>query len=146
MLAVFESAEHGRAALLHALKLAQTSGASLTVASVALEEDVRKGCAICRQGTDIWNRQMRRIALESLAEAKALVAQRADDLDVEFVVTRGEIAGAIAEAAERCGAEVIVLSWERSPRFGRLSGRTVAERLRSRGSWQIVVGPPSASV
>jgi nucleotide-binding universal stress UspA family protein len=133
----YESSPHGRGALQHALELARASNAELTVITVATHERVDIGCASCRHGAAIWNREMRLIAEEELAEAASFVDH---DESVAFQVVRGKPHEAIREAATRCNAWMIVLPAEP----GRLGARRVsrlAGSLRAGGDWELTVPP-----
>lgn len=130
----FEDNPRGRAALDHAQELAEARQGQLTVLTVALRERV-VGCGRCLQGTVLWNIEMRKIAQEELVTARDLLGD-ATDADFELIV--GSPAEAIAVAAERIGAQVIVLPEQLSHRLGPRSRRNIAERVASHGSWQVV--------
>lgn len=140
MLVSYESSARGRAALFHALGLAQRAGAPLTVVTVATKEPV-VGCARCRQSTVIWNREMRLLAEEELAEARSLVGPAAG---IDSAVAVGDPVKALGEAADRSGADVVVLPWEPGGRLRRLFSPAVAGRLRKAGRWEVIVAPAAA--
>jgi nucleotide-binding universal stress UspA family protein len=120
VLVSYEPSANGRAALLHAWGLARGAGAALTVLSVATQERVDVGCARCRRSAAIWNREMRAIAGEDLAEAAALLRPSSS---VDFVVEPGRPRDAIANAARRLRADVIVVPWQPPRPFGAASQR-----------------------
>ncbi len=133
----YESSPAGRAALHHALEIARASSAELRVISVATHERVDIGCASCRKSAAIWNREMRSLAEEELAEAASFVGP---DEPVAYQVVRGQPGDAIREAAAQCNAWMIVLPTQP----GRLRARRVsrlADGLRTAGDWEIAVAP-----
>jgi nucleotide-binding universal stress UspA family protein len=129
----------GRAALVHAVDVANRAGVPLTVVSV-IEEAPVVGCASCRHSAVLWNQELRDLAGEELAEA-AGVAAGAEA--AEYVVGVGDPVGALADAAASSGADIVVVPWERAGR-PRPWSRGVARKLRKRGSWEVVVAPPAA--
>lgn len=137
VLVSYQSSARGRAALACALRLAREAGARLTVVSVATKEPVT-GCARCRSNAVLWNREMRYLAHEDLAEAAELVGSAPS---VDYTVALGDPARAVGEAAARTHADVIVVPWES---HSRLRGRffsTLGERLQKTGRWQVIVAP-----
>lgn len=141
VLVSYESSPHGRAALFHALGVARRAGAPMTVVSVTTNEPVNVGCARCRRSAAIWNRELRSLAQENLAEAAGLVGSSPA---VDYAVAVGRPVHAIGQAADRSGADVIVLPWEPSGRLRRLFSSTVAEELGKAGPWEVIVAPAAA--
>ena len=138
VLVSYEPLAHGRAALFHALDLARRAGVPLTVTGVATMKPVNAGCARCRQSAAIWNREMRAVAAENLAEAANLLGP---SLAVDYVVATGRAAHAIGEAADRAGADAIVVPWQPGGRLRRPFSRNIAEDLRRVGRWEVIVAP-----
>jgi len=138
----FEPSQRGRAALLHALGVARQAAVPLTVVAVATQERVDVGCVRCRHSAALWNRELRALADEELAEAAKLVGPVSW---VRYKVTVGRGARAISEAADSSGADVIVLPSERPRRFRRSSYNGVVEELRRAGRWTVIVAPESAA-
>lgn len=134
----YRSSESGRAALAYAMSLAQETSATLTVLSVATRVPVN-GCASCRHSAVIWNREMHEIAREELAEAATLVARCAD---VRYIVGVGDPLKAVSEAADRSGADTVVVPHESGGRLRRLLAAPVEESLRKLGRWEVVTAPP----
>lgn len=133
----YRSSAPGRAAVTHALALAEKTGAALTVVSLATKVPVN-GCASCRHSAVIWNREMQAIAREELAEAAGLVGRRAD---VNYTVAVGEPVKAISEAADRWGADTVVVPSEPRSRLRRLFSAPMDDALRKLGSWEVVTAP-----
>lgn len=136
VLVSYEPSKRGHAALRHAINLARASGSRLIVTAVLPRAPVN-GCARCRQSAVLWNQEMRSVASEELASAARLVG---DSRDVEYVPSFGEPLPAMAEAAERCAADVIVLP-EQPTGLRRLFSPRIADKLRGRGDWEVVVAP-----
>lgn len=136
VLVSYEPSKRGHAALRHAVSLARGWGSTLIVAAVLPRAPIN-GCARCRQSAVLWNQEMRSVASEELADAAKLVGDRED---VEYVTSYGEPLPATAEAAERYSASVIVLP-EQPTGLGRLLSPRIAEKLRGRGDWEVVVAP-----
>lgn len=134
----YRSSGRGRTALSYAVELAHEAGAPLTVVSVLTKEPTDIGCARCRQSAVIWNREMRQLADEELREAADTVHLSAA---VEYVLAEGKPAEALRQAAERSGADLIVLPFESRGPIQRLFSSTLAERLRRPGHWRVVVAP-----
>jgi nucleotide-binding universal stress UspA family protein len=141
VLVCYEPSPDGRAALLHAMSLAGEAGANLTVMSVATQERVDIGCAGCRHSAAIWNREMRAIAHEELAEAAALVGPTPL---VAFAVEAGRPRDAISNTAKRIGADVIVVPHRTPGRFRRRGASRLAEQLRRDPGWEVVIAPDTA--
>lgn len=138
----FQATPHGRAAIVHAQELASASGARLTVVAVAMRERVDVGCARCRQGAAIWNREMTDIGHEELQEAAGLLGGAGA---AGYVLAFGSPAQAIVDTAIRCGADVIVLpSGRQGPLLERRSGR-LKRQLSQRGVWCVVTAPPASA-
>ncbi len=134
MLVSYAPSKRGHAALRHAVSLARASGSRLIVTAVLPHAPVN-GCARCRQSAVLWNQEMRAVASEELADAAEIVG---DYRDVEYATSYGEPLPATAEAAERCAADVIVLP-EQPTGLGRLFSPRIAEKLRERGDWEVLV-------
>jgi nucleotide-binding universal stress UspA family protein len=108
---------------------------------VATQDRVDVGCARCRQSAAIWNREMRAIAEEDLAEAAAVLRPSSS---VDFVVEPGRAPDAIAHAARRLGADVIVVPWQPSRRLRRRISASLVDQLRRDGRWEVVIAPATA--
>ena len=134
VLVSYETSKRGQAALRHAVGLARASGSRLIVTAILPRAPIN-GCARCRQSAVLWNQEMRSMASEELAGAAKLVGECQD---VEYVPSYGEPLPATAEAAERCAADVIVLP-EQPTGLRRLFSPRIAEKLRARGDWEVVV-------
>jgi nucleotide-binding universal stress UspA family protein len=137
-LVVFEQTANGRAALSYAVERARREGAELTVLRTMPYDEVRMGCASCRHGAAIWNREMRYDAEEALCEAREVVG---DDASVTYAIAKGQGAREIALAARLAQADLIVLSSRRSPRLPRLGFDSLADRARRLGAWDVAVAP-----
>ena len=132
VLVEYESSTHGRAALLHALSIVRHAEAALTVVAVATPERVGVGCMRCRSNAAMWNREMRSLAEDALAEAAELVGR---SRAIEFAVAYGDgCKSALASAALRSEAELIVVPWRPNGRLRRLASTSVAEHLRRDGA------------
>jgi nucleotide-binding universal stress UspA family protein len=142
VLVSYDSSRDGRAALSHARDIADAAGAQLSVIAVMPYEPTNVGCTRCRWNAAMWNRELERIAKEELVEAARLVG---DPPTVGYEVARGTEARAIAEAALRRGADLIVVPWRRPGRVRRLFARDPAELLRSDGRWQVVIAPAATA-
>jgi nucleotide-binding universal stress UspA family protein len=81
---------------------------------------------------------MRAVAQEALDEAADLLG---DSVTATYSVAVGQPAQAIGEAADRAGADVVVLPWERPGRLRHRLSSTVAEALRRPGHWDVMVAP-----
>jgi nucleotide-binding universal stress UspA family protein len=133
----YDSSAPGRAALTHALALAEKTAAALTVVTVATKVPIN-GCASCRHSAVIWNREMQAIAREELAEAAGLVGRRAD---VYYTLAVGDPVRAISGAADRWGADTVVVASEPRGRLRRLFSAPMDDALRKLGRWEVVTGP-----
>ncbi len=109
--------------------------------AVVTRERTDIGCARCRQSAAIWNHEMEEIAHEALVAAAGALG-RSPSAAYETAV--GSEADAIATAADRGDADVIVLPWRRPRRLVRGRKPCLDERLRDRGPWQVVISPPAA--
>ncbi len=139
VLVSYEASADGQAALSHALRIADTLEARLSVVAVAPHEPTNVGCTRCRWNAVMWNRELDAIAKEELAEAASLVGS---EPMVRYEVAHGtNQTSAIKQAASRCGADLIVLPRRRHDRVRRKFGRDLAERLRRDGRWHVVVAP-----
>lgn len=141
-LVVFEQTANGRAALSYAVERARREGAELTVLRAMPYDDVRMGCASCRHGAAIWNREMRYDAAQALSEARELVG---DDAPVSYVIAKGQGASDIARAAQIAQARLIVIPLGRSPRLPRLGFASLADRVSGLGAWDVTVGPTATA-
>jgi nucleotide-binding universal stress UspA family protein len=120
--------------------MARDIGARLFVVAVARRERVGIGCATCRATTAFWNQEMKALAEQDLAEAGDLVGPSSA---VEYAVACGSSPReALAQAAARSGAELIVVPREPSGRLRRLFSSRLARQLRSDGRWTVVTPPP----
>ncbi len=97
-LVVFEQTANGRAALSYAVERARRDGAELTVLRAMPYERVDMGCASCRHGAAIRNREMRYDAEEALAEARGLVD---DGASITYAIAKGQGGGEIARAPSK---------------------------------------------
>jgi nucleotide-binding universal stress UspA family protein len=131
----FEDSPEGRCALTEASVLARRRSVSLTVVAVAVHERVI-GCGRCLQGTVLWNIELQKIAREELLEARSALD---DAADVSYEVLVGDPAEMITQAAERVGADVIVLPALRVRRFGPPNRRNVSGRVAAGGRWHVIV-------
>lgn len=138
-LVVFEQSANGRAALSYAVERARREGAELTVLRTMPYDDVRVGCASCRHGAAIWNREMRYDAEEALREARVLVG---DATLVTYTIAKGQGAKEIARAAQVAQADLIVVP---APRLPRLGFASLADRVRGLGAWETTVAPAATS-
>ena len=86
----------------------------------------------------IWNREMRALAEEELADAAGLVGPLTS---VDYQVAVGGPADALSQASVRSGADVVVLAWEPTGRLRRLFSPAVVEDLREAGGWEVIVAP-----
>ena len=141
VLVAYEPSSHGREALFHASDIAREAGVPLTVVSVATKVPV-DGCLRCRQSAVLWNREMREVAREALDEAAGLLGPTSA---VSFDVAVGQPALAIGDAADRAGADMVVLPWERERRVRRRFSSTVVEDLRRSGRWDVIVAPRASA-
>jgi nucleotide-binding universal stress UspA family protein len=138
VLVSYEASADGRAAHSHALGIAHPAGAALLVVAVVPHEATNVGCARCRWNAAMWNRELDAIAQEELGEAARLVGK---PYAVEYDVARGPLATAIADAASRFRADLIVLPWRRSGRLRRLFSGDLVERVSRERAWRVVVAP-----
>jgi len=126
----------GRAALQHAQSLAVAAAARLTVLAVVTRKRTDIGCARCRQSATIGNHEMEEIAHEALLAAAGALGRSAS---VAYETAVGSEAEAIATAADRGHADLIVLPWRRHRRLVSRRKPSLDERLRGSGSWQVVI-------
>ncbi|HWE59115.1 MAG TPA: universal stress protein [Solirubrobacteraceae bacterium] len=131
----FEDSPEGRCALTEASVLARRRSVCLTVVAVAALERVI-GCGRCLQGTVLWNIELQKIAREELLEARSALD---DPADASYEVLVGDPAEMITQAAERLGADVIVLPALKTRRFGPPNRRNVSGRVAARGPWHVIV-------
>jgi nucleotide-binding universal stress UspA family protein len=110
VLAVYEPSRAGDDAVRRAVELAAEVGARLTVVTVAVCEPTDSGC--CDTRSVYWNEVQREIAGDELSRARMAVGS---DAAAEFRVISGRtVPGAIADEADLCNADVVVLGRERS--------------------------------
>ena len=140
MLVEYGSSRRGRAALLHALRVAREGGAELTVVAVATRERV-VGCARCRQSAVLWNREMASLAQEALDEAATVVGERPG---TRYAVAYGDRKRALADAAAASEAELVVVPWEPRGGLRGLFSAGLAEHLSRDDRWQVAVAPAAA--
>lgn len=138
VLVLFEQTANGRVALEYAVAQADENLAELTVVSAMPYERVDVGCASCRHGAAIWNREMRYDADRTLAEAREHLTGREN---VTYAITKGQAARSIAQAAERLQADIVILPWRPPHRLRRIGFSSLAERLTALGAWQVTVAP-----
>lgn len=116
VLVSFDGSDRACAALADGAAAARGSGGRLTVlALAAVEEPMR----CCNMQTTFWNREMRRLAQESISRARSLVDPT---LNVDFVIRDGSRRRDVAAAAVELGCDVIV----EPARRGRSRRRPVA--------------------
>jgi nucleotide-binding universal stress UspA family protein len=140
VLVEYESSQRGRAALLHALRVAREAEAELTVVAVATRERV-VGCARCRQSAVLWNREMTSLGQEALGEAATIVGARPG---TRYAIAYGDRKRALAEAAAACEAELVVVPWEPTGGLRGLFSAGLAEHLGRDDRWQVAVAPVAA--
>ncbi len=138
VLMLFEPTANGRVALEYAVAQVDENLAELTVVSAMPYERVDVGCASCRHGAAIWNREMRYDADRTLAEARERLTGREN---VTYAITKGQAARSIAQAAERLQADIVILPWRPPHRLRRIGFSSLAERLTALGAWQVTVAP-----
>lgn len=140
VLVEYESSARGRAALLHALRVAREAEAELTVVAVATRERV-VGCARCRQSAVLWNREMASLAQEALDEAATIVGERPG---IRYAIAHGDRKRALADAAAASEAELVVVQWEPTGGLRGLFSAGLAEHLGRDDRWQVAVAPVAA--
>jgi nucleotide-binding universal stress UspA family protein len=127
VLAVYESGRRGDDAVRRAAELAAEADARLTVVTVATYEPTDRKC--CDTRSVYWNEVLREVAADELGRARMAVGSAAA---VEFRVISGRsVPSAIADEAERCNADVVVvgcarglLPWTRVRRARQVQRRT----------------------
>jgi nucleotide-binding universal stress UspA family protein len=108
VLAVYEPSRCGDDAVRRAAELAAGSGARLTVVTVAVAEPTDRKC--CDTRSAYWNGVLQEVAGDELGRARLAVGSSAV---AEFRVISGRsVPSAIADEAERCKADVVVLGRE----------------------------------
>jgi nucleotide-binding universal stress UspA family protein len=142
-LVVYEASAGGRAALVHAARLARGQEAPLVVLAVAPQAPVDSGCLRCRGSAAIWNKAMVEVAEEELQEARELLA-RAEPEGVRYVVGRGDPVRAITAAAAGVGADCVIVPSERAQRLPLPRRRTLASRLGTDGRFTVLCPPLDA--
>ena len=121
----FEANAGGRAALAQARTIAERQRSPLTVITVATRERV-VGCGRCLQGTVLWNIEMKKIAHEELLEARRILDGAAE---VSYEVVVGDPAEAVAAAATRVGATIIMLPPDRGGPMVPANRRNVSRKV-----------------
>ena len=142
MLVTYEPSREGDAALSYALDIARTAGATLTVASVAPQERTDVGCGHCRASARVWNEQLRLLAHERLSGAAKTIG---DAPAVRYLAACGPERQVLAQAARQHEADIVVVPWRRAERLRRVVRVSLAEDLRLRGPWEVVIAPRTAS-
>jgi nucleotide-binding universal stress UspA family protein len=126
VLAVYEPSRSGDDAVRRAAELAAEAGARLTVVTVAVSEPTDRAC--CDTRSVYWNEVLRGVAGDELGRAKMAVGASAA---AEFRVINGRsVPSAIADEAERCKADVVVVGHEQGllPWTGMRRARQVQRR------------------
>ncbi len=142
VLVAYDDSREGGAALSYALDIARAAGATLTVASVAAQERTDVGCAHCRASARAWNEQLRMLAHEQLSAASNSIG---DSQDVHYLAACGPERQVLAQAARQHEADIVVVPWRRGERLRRVVRLSLAEDLRRRGPWEVVIAPRTAS-
>jgi nucleotide-binding universal stress UspA family protein len=142
VLVTYEPSREGDAALSYALDIARAAGATLTVASVAPQERTDVGCAHCRASARVWNEQLRLLAHERLSKAAKTIG---DAPPVHYLAACGPERQVLTQAARQHEADIVVVPWRRAERLRRVVRQSLAEDLRRRGPWEVVIAPRTAS-
>lgn len=142
VLVAYEASREGHAALSYALDIARATGARLTVASVAPQERTDVGCAHCRASARAWNEQLRLLAHERLSTAATTIG---DSPAVHYLAACGPERQVLAQAARQYEADLVIVPWRRAERLRRVVRLSLAEDLRLRGPWEVVIAPRTAS-
>ena len=109
VLVAYEPSLSGDDAVRRAAELAADAGARLTVVTVAVSEPTDRKC--CDTRSVYWNGVLRELAGDELGRARMAVGSGAA---AEFRVISGRsVPSAIADEAERCRADVVVVGRER---------------------------------
>jgi len=114
VLVSFDGSARARRALADGAASTRASGGRLTVLALSAVEDPSR---CCNMQTTMWNREMRRVADESIRQARALVDR---DLDAEFVIRDGSTRRDVATAARELGCDVIIEPRRRGTRHRQL--------------------------
>ena len=110
IIVLYERSRQGDEAIRKAANIATRTGARLTLVAVAVTERVNSGC--CDLRSAYWNRVVQELAADDLVRAKRVLDP---SLVVEARVIAGpSISGAVADEAQRCGADMLVLPAHRS--------------------------------
>ena len=142
VLVTYEPSREGDTALSYALDIARAAGATLTVASVAPQERTDVGCGHCRASARVWNEQLRLLAHERLSKAAKTIG---DASAVHYLAACGPERQVLAQAARQHEADIVVVPWRRAERLRRVVRLSLAEDLRLRGPWEVVIAPRTAS-
>ena len=127
VLVAYEPSRSGDDAVRRAAELAAEAGARLTVVTVAVSEPTDRKC--CDTRSVYWNGVLRELAGDELSRAVVAVGS---DAGAEFRVISGRsVSSAIAQEAERCKADVVIvgrdrglLPWTRMRRARQVQRRT----------------------
>ncbi|HTU29510.1 MAG TPA: universal stress protein [Solirubrobacteraceae bacterium] len=139
VMVVYERGAAGRAALLHAHRLAGAH-APLTVVAVASRERTDMGCGSCRQGAAFRNELACEGAEMALHEARTVLSAASPGA-VRYALARGTFRRAVLQAARDHRAGVIVLPARGAGRLRRLFSRDRVKLLEGRTTASVVVAP-----
>ncbi len=110
VLALYEPGRRGEASVRHAAQVAAKAGARLTVVTVAIVEPTDGQC--CDRRSVYWNGVVKELAEDELIRAREAVGS---DAVRDFRVISGRsVPRALADEAERCGADTVVVPRRRS--------------------------------
>lgn len=102
VLIAFDGSKRARRALADGVATARSSGSRITVLALAATE---KPARCCNLQTTFWNQEVRRLAQDSIGDARTLVDL---EIDAHYVVREGSGRRAVAEAAVELGCDLIV--------------------------------------
>ena len=121
-LVVYRASERADAALRGLAELAGDRGGRLTVVALAVEEPASRGC--CDTRSVLWNRIARELAQEQLAQARAVLAENAAEVELAVLAHSGRrVAETIVTEARRRHVDEIVLADPNSCGLGRRERR-----------------------
>jgi nucleotide-binding universal stress UspA family protein len=123
----YDGSPDGESALQEAARLARAAGGELIVAAPAPVE--RPSCC-GNEGRVLWNHYLRCDAREHLREAALALDE---ELSVEYLVSEGEPARALPDAATSLGCDLVILPAARGTRIGRWLARDPERALRRSG-------------
>jgi hypothetical protein len=89
----------------------------------------------------VWNEQLRLLAHEQLSAASGSIG---DSQDIRYLAACGPERQVLAQAARQHEADVVVVPWRRAERLRRIARLSLAEDLRRRGPWEVVIAPRTA--